>query len=641
MAGKKNKRQKTITPTAYTPAERVLALFNQAESLFSQQIYDQAREIFNSIVNEDKYFHPALRQLGIAELRLGNSPEAIKYLLKYIKFEPLDPVAQANIAQAYLTSGQPSKARQHIHKAINQTSNADFYFLAASIDEQMCEWDKAANSYLKGLNIDPERRSAKLALATALKNNKDFAAAAEVLEELTEKDPQDFNARTNLGNLYHSIGAFELAVNCFEQALSDTKHADTLYNLGLSHLQLRNPQKSIDAFAETLSLEPHHQEAQIQMAEALSSLGQFDRAIQTLNEIPIDKGFHCRSEYLKSQLQRHTEHHTELSDELRSLLSKENDRDNRIMLNFALAKIYDDTGQYESAFKSAFEANRIKFKSVKSAANEYINKLDTALSDISEIPEGQSATDTDTRTPIFIVGMPRSGTTLLESFVSANDGIVACGEIDYFGPALYRFQHRLAEFGKSGLDGFSAAELRKGYLQRIGSGVNGAKYFVDKTPDNFKYFSLLSKLFPHARFIHCRRHALDTGLSIFFQLFEGLAYSYDLKSIGRCINRSDEIIERQQHSSPDQWLTVDYEMLVQQPQDTAAALSQFLHMDCSADSAASTNVDSPINTMSKWQARQAFYERSINRWQHYEKHLGELRNELNPKLVRAQSNRIK
>ena len=138
----------------------MVAAFNGAEEHFAAQSFATARELLRPIVLQDKYFLPAIRQLGICELRLGNPREASQYLAKYCEFEPDDVMARANLAQAYLETNEKLLARNQISSALKPAPSADLYFLAAEVEEQLGELATAIKFYKKGLQADPIRTSA-------------------------------------------------------------------------------------------------------------------------------------------------------------------------------------------------------------------------------------------------------------------------------------------------------------------------------------------------------------------------------------------------------------------------------------------------------------------------------------------------
>ena len=628
MKKSKSPKRRSLIPPGYTPAEPTIVRFNEAENYFAAQNFSLARDLLTSIIAQDKHFTPALRQLGLCELRLGSFHSAIKYLTKYCKYEPQDALAHASLAQAHMASGEFIRARQQIATALRADTTADLLFLAAELEEKIGDFDKAVKFYRKGLKLAPDRSGAKLALAQAYKNGADFAAADQILAEILALAPDNPFALTNRGTLYHAIGAFETAAETFQHALTQEKHPDIYYNLGLSYQQLHLTEKSLECFEQALELLPSHLDARIQYAESLSQLGRFDAAREIYERIFSEHPAHCRAAYLMTQIVKYQEPNDVDEQRLIRLKKTSSDRNDQVLISFALAKLYDDTGRYGLAFNHAEQANKQKSKLLGHSPHEYIDTLDRTI-EIDELAQTKAGVANGAGPiPIFIVGMPRSGTTLLEKFICRSPEVASCGEVDYFGPALFRHEKGLAEFVRREkqpkLDSDALAIIKNAYLARVTSQIGECRYFVDKTPDNFKYFALLSALFPQAYFIHCKRNPLDTGLSIFFQLFEGLAYAYQLSSIGECYLKTETVIGRLKAQAAQSWFTQSYEDLVQEPLSTAANLSDFLNIELSASVTEQEDRSTAINTMSKWQARQAVYENSIGRWRNYQEQLAPL-----------------
>ena len=612
-------------PPGYTPAEPILTAFQQAEHHFATEDYTSAKALLQTIILQDKYFTPALRQLGICELRLGNAQNAIRHLIKYCKHATDDAIARANLAQAYIVTNELTRARQQTTLALKISTSADLNFLAAEIEEHLNDVEKAIKLYRKGLAIEPNRISAQVALARAYKNSAQYNSASEILSAILENDPQNVVALTTFGLVCHAIGAYETAVEYLNRALTQAHRPDIYYNLGLSYQQLQVSESSLQCFQNALDLEPSHIEAKLQLAESLSSLGKFRAARAHYEEILREQPRHGRAAYLLTQITRFDAQNTALEKTLTQILKTSLDRDNQVLLNFALAKVFDDSKRYDAAFRHVERANKLRFKDAKHASAEYLKSLDNTYENIASTDvSNENNIDGGELTPIFIVGMPRSGTTLLEKFICGSEDIASCGELDYFGPALFRAQHRLAEFANSDiaepLNADSLTVIKNAYLARAQYRSDGNQYFVDKTPDNFKFYTLLHQMFPNARFIHCKRHPLDTIVSIYFQLFEGLPYSYDLDAIVACYEKTEKRIAALKQNNA-QWLTVHYESLVCDPNAMAECLSHFLNTAINPNPTTDNVAGPSINTMSRWQARQEIYQSSINRWENYLKYL--------------------
>ncbi|MEM7466142.1 MAG: sulfotransferase [Pseudomonadota bacterium] len=633
---KKAKGRAIVPPPSYTPTEQILTKFERGESLFAAQNHEHARQLYQSIIAEDKYFLPAIRQLGICELFLGENQKAIVLLEKYGKSAPDDALNFAYLAQAYRAGDQTILARRAIAAALKIERTADLFFLAAEIEETLSAFAKAIDFYRKGLEIDPHRPTASLSLAILLKNAGQYREAQLLLEKLTDNAQTSLAAKTNLGNLCHLIGAYELAEQHFSNALREERHADILYNLGLCLQQLRKIPQSIECFTETIKLVPSHIEAKIQLAESKSSMGAFDDAREVFDITEEDSSTWPRVAYLKAQITKIASSYSDLEQQLTKALRSEKDQENVVFMNFALAKIYDETGRYDLAFEHIDRANRIKYKSVKPAAKTYLAEIDKRLAGDGDKFDSALPLPETGRQPLFIVGMPRSGTTLLEKSI-ASRSIAPCGEVDYFGPAIHRHANFLGEFrndsSKENAPNEFLNSLKQGFENRIAYAITEeTSIFIDKTPDNFKFYDLISALYPNALFIHCLRHPLDVCISIYFQLFEGLPYSYDLDSIAECFHKTEELISRYKTRHPGRWLAVQYEDLVTGNAAVKDRISDFLNLDPehANHEALEKKVPFSIQTMSKWQARQDLYQTSIGRWKHYEKYLGRLQASLLP-----------
>lgn len=622
---RKNRRARVI-PATYTPAEPLIAAFNQAESYFAQHDYITAKSLLIQIIQQDNNFLAAHRQLGICEFRTGATDDAIKHLAKYLDHEPDDLIARATLAQAYSALGELTRARQQLKLTLKSDANADLYFLAAEVEEKLGEFSRAEKFYQRGLLLDPERMGAKLALASVLRVIGNYPEAFSLLSEILAREPDNALALTNLAVIHHTVGAYERAVELFDQALGIEPHADIFYNQGLSYQQLRKTAESIACFESALTLSPSHSDAKLQLAESWANLGDFKRARALFEELLIASPNFYRAAYLLTQITPYENAEHPDKQRLLTLNKQATEKEDIALVNFGLAKIYDDLAEYNKAFEHVEYANKLRFKFLKNEADRYIG----ALSETPQIatPAMQIPPEDDSLpTPIFIVGMPRSGTTLLEKLICSNAQITSCGEVDFFGPAIFRRRHKLGEFAEAEADSPLTADdlstLKAGYLNRIGVDPDSCRFFVDKTPDNFKFFPLLQGLFPRARFIHCRRQPMDTLISIYFQLFEGLPYSYDLNAISKCHAECERLIRDLKAASNGEWFTQDYENLVTQPDVAVAAILKFLGVETDAPPYQTPPASASITTMSRWQARQSIYHSSIDRWKNYAKYLAQ------------------
>ena len=229
----------------------------------------------------------------------------------------------------------------------------------------------------------------------------------------------------------------------------------------------------------------------------------------------------------------------------------------------------------------------------------------------------------DGRSPVFIVGMPRSGTTLMASILSAIRPLrqrESC-------PLSGSWRRALLSAGSRRLTPAEAARMIKTYEGRLRRGVDAnIPYAIDKHPLNFRHLGLIAMLFPKAAIIHCTRNAMDTGLSNYFQRFASYYdYAFDLGNIGHFYREYARLMEHWRKVLPISMIEVSYEGMVMHTERVARSALDALGLQWDARCLAPHANPIPVETASQWQVRQPIYHQSIGRWRHYEKYLGPLK----------------
>jgi tetratricopeptide (TPR) repeat protein len=306
---------------------------------------------------------------------------------------------------------------------------------------------------------------------------------------------------------------------------------------------------------------------------------------------------------------------------------------------FALGKALDDAGRFDEAF-AAYERANSMYRSARSAAGDWFDAV--ALSrQIDEIiatfTPGFFARvagwGTRSEVPVFIVGMPRSGTSLVEQIAASHSRVFGAGELLHigrmygdFGPPTDSHGHELR---------WEEAVIRRaagGHLQRLREIGSGAERVIDKMPDNVLCIGLVAALYPQARIIFCGRDPRDIALSCFFQKFTPgmLGFSYDLADCGKRQVQIDRLIAHWHRVLPLPMLEVNYEKLVADLAGESQRLVSFLGLEWEPACLDFHRTRRTVATASSWQVRQPLYDRSIGRWRNYERHLEPLLRALSP-----------
>jgi hypothetical protein len=232
---------------------------------------------------------------------------------------------------------------------------------------------------------------------------------------------------------------------------------------------------------------------------------------------------------------------------------------------------------------------------------------------------------TCTARPIFICGMPRSGSTLVEQILAAHPLVTAGGELDLL-PWLIDQHRPTATQHAGGVTSAGVADLSRRYLDGIKDRFPAATHVTDKRPDNFLHIGLIKAMFPAARIVYTRREALDNCLSIYFQSLGGnLRYATGLVSTAHYYRQHERLMSHWMHCCGSGICTVDYDELVRAPERAVRRLLDFLGLEWDERCLEFHKVGNLVKTASIWQVRDTLYTRSSGRWRHYRKYLEEMR----------------
>jgi hypothetical protein len=309
------------------------------------------------------------------------------------------------------------------------------------------------------------------------------------------------------------------------------------------------------------------------------------------------------------------------------------DRD-RVQLHLALARHYDRRRQYVRAFEHLQIGNATRFKNHPFDSIAHSRAVDRLIAACgSEAVAPYPSPSAHSKRPIFIVGMPRSGTTLVEQIFAAHSQVAAGGELPtimniaaQIGGASDAYPEAMRE-----LDGDSLSRFARQYLEKLEAVSAGGARVTDKMPFNFMHLGLIAALFPDAAIIHCRRSAADTCLSCYFTSFnEELQFASELSALGRYWLDYERLMHHWHRVLPVKILDVDYERLVTDTEATVRQMLDFCELAWEPACMHFFNIDRGVRTPSRWQVRQPIYPQSVGRWRHYERQLRPLLDALPP-----------
>lgn len=427
------------------------------------------------------------------------------------------------------------------------------------------------------------------------------------------------------------------ARNLWKQALAiDPRFPDARMQLAAADEKEGKTGQAVSAYQRILSDHPDMFVARYLLANLLKAQGKLDEALAHYERIMQQQPRYTQAHFTYSGLHRYRDANDPHIGSMLGLYQKKNlPPDNRIHLAFALAKAFEDIGDYPQAFGYLEEGNRLRrqtfiysIESDEAMINNIIETFSREAMSRVRVSAEQS------NRPIFIVGMPRSGTSLVEKILASHSGVHGGGELDYFfalgvNEFLDDSNHRFFR----PLDAYSAEKFEaagRDYLEKINRLNADARRITDKLPFNFMMIGLIKIVLPNAKIIHCVRDARDTCLSIYKVNFNTLNYrfAYDLKTVAQFHNLYRKLMDHWREVMPGAIYDIEYESLTQNPEQEIRKLLSACDLEWEDNCLHFDKSEGLVKTASFYQVRQPMYTSSVRLWERYREFLGPLLAEL-------------
>ena len=537
------------------------------------------------------------------------------------------------------------------------------------------------------LDAVPDQADALHLLATVARETGRADLAVDLYRRLLRRHPAIPIAHNSLGNLLQERDRWQEAIACYEAALShDPRYASAYFNLGRALLHVNDLVRAEHCLRQAAALAPGDAQIRSRLARALVELGREEEALaETLRSIELDPGsaeirndagvvhstvgdFDAAREAYRTALaldpgfakaalnlaksKRFSAGSDEDEGRIRAAVEHgAADRATQRDLHLALGKIHDDRGEWETAFVHYERANRPFAEAAARQSDEWLALMDRmrAVFDADWFAARPPAPDADA-TPVFVVGMPRSGTTLIEQCLAAHPAVHGAGELN----AVLRLSAEAARAGavvdplRTGVPSVHAvtrpgaagayplcvralgaadfAALGRRYLDHLRTLAPRAARVTDKLPGNYLHLGFIATILPGAKIVHCRRDPLDNAISLYFTDFMvGHEYSNDLRTIGRQIRGMRALMAHWETVLGDRLLTLDYEAVVADPEPLVRRMVAHVGLEWDDACLSPHEVAGTVRTASAWQVRQPVYRRSAGRARAYERFLGPVR----------------
>jgi tetratricopeptide (TPR) repeat protein len=549
--------------------------------------------------------------------------DALPALEKAAELLPTDAEAQTNLGNGLRARRLLDRALASHQRALAlKPDYAQAHNNEGTVLRALGRMEDAVTSFRRAVAEDPTFIIAHFNLGDALFHSRQFRDSLVSFRRVIERKPDHAPAHHGAGMACLSLGHYEDALQCFRRATAlKPDFAEAHNNTGVVLRQLGHRIDAVESCRLALKINPRLVAALTFMAQLKADEGDFAAARSHLEHaLSIDPELPEAWAAL-ANWRKMTSDDAAWLTQVRRLLAKPLTPRQEIPLRFALGKYLDDTGDFDAAFAAYRQANALTQRhappydstALRRSTDQLIHDQDRAW-----LERARNGANPSTR-PIFIVGMPRSGTTLAEQILASHPAVYGASELSFWNDAAR--VHDIPGKDPQAI-AHTLRDLADAYLETLDRKSATARKVTDKMPENFRHLGMIHAALPRARIIHLRRNPQDTCLSIYFQDFQAShAYASDLDHIADMYGHYQRLMAHWRKTLPhDAMLEVRYEDLVRDPEASIRRLLAFVGLEWEPACLTSHLTNRPISTFSKWQARQQINASSVDRWKQYARH---------------------
>ena len=429
-----------------------------------------------------------------------------------------------------------------------------------------------------------------------------------------EADPDSLDLTLNLGNILKYENAYEEAEKCYKKILNNNpKHLMAILNYGNLKNVTNQFEDSLSLYNRALEIDHNNFSIHFNKAFLLQTIGKTEQAIVHAKKCLELKPNFTPADNLLSRMIDYKNDNYHLSSMETKIKDTNLSPSNQWNLLFSLALAYEKLGNSKKSMKLLIEANAIKRKSINFSIKQEIDQIKTIKNIFKNLNFNDFKIDNlNSKYMIFILGMPRSGSTLVEQIISSHPDVYGAGEL----PELPRIikQSVLNRTNSSNLSNINFNELTSQYIKFVSYFKSNKKCITDKNPSNFLWIGFIKIMFPNAKIIHTYREPKDNCLSIYKNLFPGneMAWCYDQKELGQYYNLYEDLMQFWNNLLPNSIYNIKYESLIEDQEKQIKKLISVCDLEWNANCLNSHQNNKPIRTLSISQARQKIYKTSLN-----------------------------
>ncbi len=614
------------------------SMLNRAQLLLEQNRLSEAREIYRKICVQEHKNDAAWMMLGNLNGALGDIVEAEKCCRNAIELNPQMVNAHANLGNALMAQNRFTEAASSFLEATDlQPDLAPAWFMLGKAKYRLGLWLDAEVAFRKAVEFNPAWTEACLLLGNVLQFMGRFHEAVQQYEILIQNQVDHSEAYYRLAVSLSSMGKIDEAEACCRSALKlQPDYISALNSLSMILTSQGRTDEALKCCNRVLKIKPDDINAACMAANIYEQSGDVHKAYKYLRPHVETGRKHLNLALAFAAVSKELGFYEQAIVMMEDLLDHAHDLTNtgRRNLCFMLGKLCDATRQYDRAFGYYQRGNELRPTAFNQ--HKYKAEIDASIriqsaDFFTKMPKSSNKSER----PIFIVGMPRSGTSLVEQVLASHPDMYGAGELSKIG-GLARSLVELLSLNKPypEIIKYVSDEVIEycadQYLQYINDMDSDSLRVIDKMPGNYFYLGFIELLFPNARIIHCMRNPLDSCLSCYFQdFFQNMDWCYDQENLAAYYRGYEKLMNHWKQVLNIPIMDIHYEDLVEDQEKVSRELVEFCALDWTDDCLQFHKTKRFVPTASYDQVRKPIYKKSVARWRNYEQYIGPLKKELN------------
>ncbi|MBT8099831.1 MAG: sulfotransferase [Gammaproteobacteria bacterium] len=606
-------------------------------TLTKQRRLQEAEKQLRFALSMDPNFPQLHEDLGSVLSLQARHEEAITAFERAIRLDPGLPLVHKKLAQALNSAGRRQDAGAALE--IYKDSDQDRAEIADGVERMRAEQlDDAAQIFERVLRRSPESVNAMRYLAVTYWQGQEKLDDAEaLLRRAVELAPSYTGAWLILGALLNERNKYVETIEAYLQATRlEPMNAEAWAGLGNAYSMAMYPEKAVRAFSKAIELNPNSPDAQAGYGHALKTYGDQTGALKAFRAAVAARPAFGHVYWSMANLKIFRFEDEEVETMLRQLDNKKLTETGDIHLRFALGKAFEDRNDFAQAWHYYHTGNQRQRMTVTHDPLEFENRMRAVREVFSEeFIQSCTGNGCDAKDPIFIVGLPRSGSTLIEQILASHSQVEGTAEL----PVLSRLANSIGRYRTDGVRyPESVRELRARDWRAYGEQyleesrryrLTDRPIFTDKLPNNFPFVGLIHLLLPNATVINARRHPFDSCLGGYKQLFgQGQNFTYDLLDLAHYYQQYDAMMKHWHKVLPGKVLDVHYEETVTDLESQVRRILAHCGLLYEESCIRFHETRRAVNTASSEQVRQPIYTDALGKWRRYEQHLGVLQKQL-------------